>query len=240
MAGDKASPDWGRIELDYRAGIKSLRQIASEHGFKSDNSIRKRAAKFGWQRDLNQVIHDKADEIVRRDKLRNEVRTQITAEQTARTTTDTRHDFDNSEEDTINANAQAIADIKLAHRKDIGRARELCNVLLSEIEELSHRDTRLALMQALDVFLDTGELNQAEIMAIKRTANLNTRIANTKTLTDSLKTVVLLERQAFGMDKPQEQAQDPLKALLYEIAQSNGSAFMPVRDDPEYVSEEDA
>jgi hypothetical protein len=28
----KQAPQWERIELDYRAGIKSLRQIAAEQG----------------------------------------------------------------------------------------------------------------------------------------------------------------------------------------------------------------
>ncbi len=39
VQGDKpvsSSPDWEAIELDYRAGIKTLRQIAGEHGITHD------------------------------------------------------------------------------------------------------------------------------------------------------------------------------------------------------------
>ena len=43
--------DWERIELDYRAGIKTLRQIAEEHGI-THGAVNKRAARDGWQRDL--------------------------------------------------------------------------------------------------------------------------------------------------------------------------------------------
>ena len=39
---EKKQPDWEKIELDYRAGIKTLREIASEHGL-SDGAVRKRA-----------------------------------------------------------------------------------------------------------------------------------------------------------------------------------------------------
>mgnify|MGYP001581759619 CR=1 FL=1 len=47
----KQAPQWERIELDYRAGIKSLRQIAAEQGI-SEGAIRKRAKRDDWSRDL--------------------------------------------------------------------------------------------------------------------------------------------------------------------------------------------
>ena len=50
-AGEVA-PDWERIELDYRAGIKTLRQIADENGI-SHGAINKRAKRDGWERDLS-------------------------------------------------------------------------------------------------------------------------------------------------------------------------------------------
>ena len=39
---EKKAPDWERIELDYRAGMKTLRQIADEHGL-THGAINKRA-----------------------------------------------------------------------------------------------------------------------------------------------------------------------------------------------------
>ena len=38
----KPAPDWEKIEADYRAGIKTLRQIAGEHGV-THGAINKRA-----------------------------------------------------------------------------------------------------------------------------------------------------------------------------------------------------
>ena len=46
-------PDWEKIAVDFRLGRKSLRELAAEHGLKSENSIRKRAKLEGWDRDLS-------------------------------------------------------------------------------------------------------------------------------------------------------------------------------------------
>lgn len=62
----KRQIDWEKIELDYRAGIKTLRQIADEHGI-SHVAINKRAKRDGWVRDLSAKIDKKADELVRKD-----------------------------------------------------------------------------------------------------------------------------------------------------------------------------
>jgi len=51
-AGTGAPADWERIELDYRAGIKTLRQIADEHGI-THGAVNKRAKRDGWERDLS-------------------------------------------------------------------------------------------------------------------------------------------------------------------------------------------
>ncbi len=39
-----SKPDWEAIESAYRAGVMSLREIASQHGI-SDTAVRKRAKK---------------------------------------------------------------------------------------------------------------------------------------------------------------------------------------------------
>ena len=57
---------WERIEPDYRAGIKSLRQIAAEQGI-SEGATRKRAKRDDWSRDLLERIQDKAEQLVRKN-----------------------------------------------------------------------------------------------------------------------------------------------------------------------------
>lgn len=46
----KIAPDWERIEIDYRAGLLSLREMAAKHGPLTEGAIRKRAKRDGWER----------------------------------------------------------------------------------------------------------------------------------------------------------------------------------------------
>ncbi|MFM7187956.1 MAG: hypothetical protein ACKO14_09085, partial [Armatimonadota bacterium] len=52
--------NWMQIEVDYRAGIKTLRQIAEENGI-SHQAIDKRAKKEEWMHDLTAKIQAKAN-----------------------------------------------------------------------------------------------------------------------------------------------------------------------------------
>lgn len=62
MTTDKV-PNWEQIELDYRAGIKSLRQMAADHGI-AHSAISKRAKRDDWSRDLSKKI--KAEKVILR------------------------------------------------------------------------------------------------------------------------------------------------------------------------------
>ncbi|KFJ13310.1 hypothetical protein DR66_4253 [Delftia acidovorans] len=180
------SPDWERIELDYRAGIKTLRQIADENGI-THGAINKRAKRDGWERDLSQKIQAKADALVSRAA----VSSQVSADTKVR------------ERAVIDGNAQAVADVRLGHRKDARRVRELTNRLMDELEQQTDPAT-LAKLQELAAAVVTpgekpgrdryGELLEAVISLPERSKTL-------KVLAESLRIVVDMERTAFGMDK---------------------------------------
>ena len=59
---EKKEINWEKIELDYRAGIKSLRQIADEHGI-SHVSINKRAKRDGrpWTPEVVKKLRGELD-----------------------------------------------------------------------------------------------------------------------------------------------------------------------------------
>lgn len=219
MAGENQSPDWVRIELDYRAGVKSLRQIASEHDI-SDTAIRKRAKRDEWERDLAPKIQAKADALVRRAQVRAEVRSLQTV----------------AEKELVDANAQAIADVQLSHRKDIARTRSVTMALLSELELQTGAENVALLEQLGDLLRKPNAKGEDKLNDLyHKIIALPSRSKTAMDLSNSLRVLVEMERKAFGMDKPhEEQAQDTLKAVLYDIAQGNNSAFLPVRDDPEY------
>ena len=114
---EKKVIDWEKIELDYRSGVKSLREIATDHEI-SEGAIRKRAKRDDWSRDLSAKIKAKADDLVRKEQVRSEVRTQSTI----------------SEKETIDANANLVASVRLSQRKDIQRSRKIAMSLFDELE----------------------------------------------------------------------------------------------------------
>lgn len=196
----KPGPDWERIELDYRAGVKSLREIAAEHGI-TEGAIRKRAKKPGeaWERDLAGRIQAKAEELVRKDAVRAEVR----ANQSA------------SEKAVVDANAQAIADIRLSHRRDIRRARTLTNALLSELEQQTDPETLVMLAQLGEMLRNEDEKGQDRRNDLyQKVISLSERSKTLKTLAESLRSVVDMERTAFGMDADKGQEIDPLAQAM--------------------------
>lgn len=210
--------DWERIELDYRAGIKTLRQIADEHGI-SHVAINKRAKRDGWTRDLSAKIQAKAEELVTKTLVTSEV-------------TSVRRI---AEKEVIDAAAQAVADVRLSHRRDIHRARRVTNSLLDELEQQTDPAT-LSMLRELGVMLrQESEQGQDKLNDLyHKVISLGERSKTMKTLAESLQKLVDMERTAFGMDKEAEKTADPLATLLHSIANGSGNGFKPVADDPEH------
>lgn len=178
------APDWERIELDYRAGIKSLRQMADEHGL-SEGAIRKRAKRDDWARDLSSKIQAKADDLVRRESVRSEVRTESRA----------------SERVLIEANAQVAADIRLSHRADIRRVRSLVASLMDELEQQAGTESAEMLRDLGEMMRSPDDAGQDKLNDLyRKIVSLPERSKTAKTLAESLRIAVDMERQAFGMD----------------------------------------
>lgn len=176
--------DWEKIELDYRAGIKTLRQIADENGI-THGAINKRAKRDGWERDLSEKIQKKADALVSKAAVSKLVSKEEKV----------------SERLTVDANARAVADVRLAHRKDIHRARRLTNSLLDELEKQTDPDT-LAMLEDLGEMLrredDKGVDKKNDLY--NKVISLGERSKTMKTLAESLQKLVDMERTAFGME----------------------------------------
>jgi hypothetical protein len=170
--------DWERIEGDYRAGILSLREIADLGGC-TEGAIRKRAKREGWVRDLGAKIQAKAEDLVRKQAVRSEY-----AEATERTI--------------IEANAERIAQVRGEHRRDITRFRALVLKLLAECEAESADP---AIFQQIGEILRRPDDNQQDKLndAYMKAISLPQRIKGVKELADTLKTLVGLEREAYGI-----------------------------------------
>ncbi|WP_396001688.1 hypothetical protein [Escherichia coli] len=187
-----ATPDWEAIESAYRAGVQSVREIASQHGI-THGAINKRAKRDGWERDLKAKIKAKADALV----SKREVSTLVSTERVV------------SERILIEANAEVIANVRMEHRGDIRRARTLTNSLLAELEsECSDVDALNQLGELLRREDDKGmdKLNDLYHKII----SLPGRVKAMKDLADSLKNLIALERQAYSLDDQDAGKQSPI------------------------------
>ncbi|TJZ73761.1 hypothetical protein [Chitiniphilus eburneus] len=179
-----AQTDWEVIERDYRAGIKSLRQMAEEHGI-THGAINKRAKRDGWTRDLSAKIQARADALVSAQA----VSSQVSAESKI------------AEREIVEANANAIVAVRLAHRRDIGRGRELVSRLFSELELQCGADTVALLEQLGEMMRDPDQYGRDRLNDLyQKIISLPGRAKTMKDLAESLTKLVSMERQAFGMD----------------------------------------
>lgn len=178
----RQSFDWERIEYDYRAGLLSIREIASQHGI-THGAINKRAKKEGWERDLKAKIKAKADSLVSKQLVSTEVSTKRA----------------DTEREIIASNAEVIASVRMAHRGDISRSRRLTNKLLDELEALTdNRELYDELGELLHNPDDRGTDRLNDIY--HKVISLPGRTKAMKELADTLKVLVTIERQAYGLD----------------------------------------
>ncbi|WP_454844090.1 hypothetical protein [Pseudomonas gorinensis] len=194
-------PDWERIEQLFRAGLLSVREIASACGV-SHTAINKRAKAEGWERDLKAKIKAKADSLVSKREVSSKVSTETLA----------------TERGIVEANAEVIADIRMAHRTDIGRSRRLANKMLDELESLTdNRELFEELGELMRDPDDKGFDRRNELYG--KVISLGGRSKTMKELAETLKTLVLLERQAYDLDaKSGGDDSEDLSKLMDELS----------------------
>ncbi|AVJ78520.1 hypothetical protein [Enterobacter hormaechei] len=197
-----SKPDWEAIETAYRAGVMSLREIASQHGI-SEGAIRKRAKRDDWSRDLNAKIQQKADDLVRKQEVRRTVRNESTL----------------TERVLIEATAEVIATVRMEHRGDIRRARELTNTLFDELGAQCADVS--ALEQLGDIMFDPDDKGRDRINEIyQKVISLPSRVKSMKDLSDSLKTLIGLEREAYSIENKAETKEVTHNVMLVPTSDS--------------------
>lgn len=208
--------DWERVEADYCAGIKSLREIAAEHGTK-EGTIRSRAKAQDWVRDISAKVAAKAQQISRKEDSRSISRSEKAA----------------TEREIIEASAQAIVNVKLNHRKSIQRHRNLVEALTAELEDQTGNR---------EVFEQLGELMRSpDDRGVDKLNDLYKKIIATpqridsmKKLAETLKHLIYLEREAFDIVPAPTPQDNALQSLARAI---QGNTLPIVHDDP--VDDED-
>ena len=210
--------DWERIEAQFRAGVMSVREIARAHdNIVTEAAIRKRAKRDGWDRDLSAKVRAKAEALVRKESVRTEVRT-----------------ANPTEREVIEIEAEVQSRIQIAHRRDIGRGRNLVMTLLDELEAVCGVENAALLAELGEMMRKPDQHGQDKFNDLyQKLVSLPGRAKTMKDLGESLRVLVTMEREAFGLNTEAKDKTDDLTDLLRDISSGVNSAFKPVQVDPE-------
>jgi len=184
---------WQEVELKYRAGDMSLKSIAAEFGI-SESSISRKAKSNAWQR---------KPAMAGTDRLRT-VRIEKAALSDGAATI---HGPDGSQKASVITMEQkggaAQDEIILAQRRDIRRSRALVMALLQELEQQTgHIDILNDLSEVMAEPDEKGRDKRSELL--QKLMSHASRTSTMKTLVDTLRLLVALEREAFGIDSKQK------------------------------------
>jgi len=186
-----SSVDWEEVAYQYRTTTTAPYTIAQHHGI-TLAQIQGFIKREGLVRDLKARVRARTDEeldaIVRHEEL-----------DPARKRTDS---------DRISAQAKVRATVILSHRRDIKNQRRLLLRLTKELE--AETSAINDFWPFLSKLRDSGQLTaedaQDTVKAIKRFSGLANRADILKKLSDILKTLLGLEREAFDLNTPEEKA----------------------------------
>lgn len=196
--------DYERIEAGWRAGLLSPRQLAAayteETGEKvSHAAIIKHFADRGVPRDLSAKIHAKADAMV------------TAAMVTGKVTPDTKI----PEKRIVEAGATLVTDVRLGQREDIERCRRINMGLMDELEQQSASPELFAEVAAILRSAPADELTKEQraklAEAASKASSLANRSSTMRSLSESLRVLIGLERQAFGIRD--EMPEPPAKGM---------------------------
>lgn len=194
--------DWEGVERDYSAGLLTLREIGDKYGT-THTSVKKRADKEGWSRDLSAKIAAAAEKKVSKEMVSREVSTETAV----------------AEKAIIEAGAQAIVDIKLSHRRDIARGRKLISSLFDELESCT--DNRELFEQLGEMLRNEDDKGMDKLNDIyQKVISLPQRIDGVKKLSEALRVLIDKERQAFDIQDKTQPPESNLSQLL-KMVQGN-------------------
>lgn len=213
MTDTKKHVDWEAVEIQFRAGMRSLEDIGKEYGI-TKGRISQVAKAKGWTRDLRDKIRAKADAKVARQAAQEVLNAEALNDPAKQATRRL------AESEVVDANADIMVVVQMAHRSDMGRTRKMFGKLMDELELTTDNK---ALFEQLGALLDTSGEN-ADGKFIKDAANaiyqkvisMQGRVDSAKKLTEMLEKVVAMERKAFGIDDA-DQGLSELDALYKKI-----------------------
>lgn len=202
-----AAVDWLIVEKDYRAGIKTLRQIADEHGI-THGAINKRAKRDGWDRDLSGKIQAKAESLVSKAVVSSEVSREKLA----------------TERQIVEANAHAVAHVDLTNRKDVLRGMDVSRQHIDELAALNDPAFRERL-EWLGQIMDESGKDEETGRAVKDKVNelyryiidMPGRVKMAKEVAAAVGVYVPMMRKIYKLDADANSAASSVEDMLRKL-----------------------
>ncbi len=186
-------PDWDLVERDYRLGQLSVRQIAGKYGVAVSTVVR-RAKNGAWVRDLSEKVRIATEARLAEEAAKAHASHALVQERV--------HDRAQKAYTGITEAAEANTSIVMRHRHDIVRLRNIFAETADELQSVSGKSAEIeCLIKA--VVDQTGDVDLGAALA--KALSLKSRTESLDKLAAVLTKCVTLERQAFGIDKPQNQ-----------------------------------
>lgn len=190
---DKKPVDWEIVEKDYRAGLKSLRQLADEHGV-SHVTIAKRAKKYAWEKNLEEKIQTTAKNKIARTVVNKAGNNEANSKQQL------------SDAQVVNAYADVVASVDLIQREDLKLAIDNSRSQLKELVALGDPKFIEVLEAIAEEFDESGptanggwktdKINEMYRYII----SLAGRVKMSKEIAAAHGVYIPLQRKVFGLD----------------------------------------
>lgn len=192
---DKKHVDWELIEKDYRAGIKTVRQIATERGV-SHTAINKKAKQFAWERDLEEKVQTTA-----KNKVSRQVVSKVVSTETKL-----------SDAQVVEVYSNVVASVDMIQREDVKMAIDNSRSQLGELVALGDPEFREKLEALGEAFDESGPTANGGWKTDKNNElyqyiiSLAGRVKMAKEIAASHGVYLPLQRKIFGLDAEKKSA----------------------------------
>jgi len=194
--------DWERIEVEYRAGILSIREIARRNGC-SHQAISKHAKEEGWERDLTARV-----QLAIKQKL---------IDRTARQNNITGSlpkSLPEEERQLIDIAAEDISRVVVLHRTHARKARKTVELLLGQLVDAAEHRSEIEAEIDKETGGDHSTVRRDRML---RAVSLQSHSVISVNLANSFKTLVSIERQAYALDEKESEKKSPLGDILADL-----------------------
>jgi DNA-binding Lrp family transcriptional regulator len=178
------------LQAQFETGTLSLRELSKQFGMdpkKGHVQIKRLADREGWTQDLGAKIQAKAEAKLAKQALPAEKREAPRIADKA----------------IIEANAEAIVQVRMRHRTDISRGMVLSLNLMAELEH--HTLNMDLLMQLGDLMRNPDDKGKDKLFdAFNSVISLPDRIKSAKALSEMMKNYIALEREAYGIKEAEQ------------------------------------